>query len=186
MQYIIGQFMGILATVACIIVPLFKYKWQMLLNIIAVNLLMLLNFVLIGQIGSAAFLCAVAVVQSIFQLVHYIRKTDVRPAEKVIFPILYIVLGVFGLVTAPGFVPAVNTRNLIELLPICGALASMVFVFVRDEQKARVVLLITSGIWATYAAIVGATTFFAQAASIATTLAAMYKYRKAQAEPKAN
>ena len=61
MQYIIGQFMGILATVACIIVPLFKYKWQMLLNIIAVNLLMLLNFVLIGQIGSAAFLCAVAV-----------------------------------------------------------------------------------------------------------------------------
>ena len=178
MTYLVGQLCGLLATVACIIVPLFKHKWQMLVNIIVVNLLMMFNFILIGEIGSAACLCAVATVQSVFSLLHSLRNTAVGRAEKLVFPILYLVFGVLGMVHAPGFVWEVNPHNLVELLPICGSLASMSFVFVQDERKARRLLLLTNGIWAAYSAIVGATTFFAQAFSMVSTLIAMYKYRK--------
>ena len=53
MQYLIGQGCGLVATAASIIMPFYKKKWQMLVNTAAINLLMALNFVLIGELGSA-------------------------------------------------------------------------------------------------------------------------------------
>ena len=70
MSYIIGQIFGLLSTVCTVILPFFKKKWQLLAANIAVNLLICLNMLLIGQIGSAAFLCLVAVVQSIVSMIH--------------------------------------------------------------------------------------------------------------------
>ena len=50
MQYIIGQILGIGSTVCTIILPFFKKKWQILAANILVNLLISLNFILIGNI----------------------------------------------------------------------------------------------------------------------------------------
>ena len=53
MQYIIGQLLGIVATVVIVAMPVFRKKWQMLAATLAGNLLMALNFILIGQIGKS-------------------------------------------------------------------------------------------------------------------------------------
>ena len=181
MAYWLGQFCGILATVGCIIVPFFRYKWQMLADVVATNLLMALNFILIGQIGSAAFLCGVATVQGVISLVHNQQKEDAGKVEIGVFFLLYLVLGFYGLVAGPGYVPGINGRNLLELLPICGALFNMVFILVREPKTARRVLLLINVIWAVYSAIVGAAAFFAEVVTMMTTLYAMYRYRKDQA-----
>ena len=181
-MYLLGQFIGIIATISSIMMPVFKKKTHMLFNTIAVNILMALNFILIGQIGSAACLCAVAVVQSLVSLYHVKQGTKIQMIEKIVFLILYVVLGFVGIFTSPGFVMEISYRNLLELLPIAGAIMSMIFVFVKDEQMARRFLLATALIWSVYTALVGSSTFFAQIFTVVTTCVSMYKYRKSPKE----
>lgn len=178
MQYIIGQFFGILATVCTIILPFFRKKWQILALNIAVNLLVASNFVLIGQIGSAAFLCLVAVVQSIVSMVHTVKNTKVGHLETIVFFVLYVGCGIFGIVTAPGFVPVLNYENILEIMPIIGALMLMISVFARDEQTTRKFLLANATIWTVYTALVGSTAFFADCIAMVSTATALYKYRR--------
>lgn len=178
MLYLIGQLFGIIATVLSITAPFFRKKWQILTNIIATNLLMALNFVFIGQIGSAIFLYLVAIVQSIVSMVHTSRQTEVSLAEKILFFVLYVGLGLFGLVTSPDFVCEVNLRNLLELLPILGAVMLMLSVFTRSEQTTRKFLLANAIIWSVYTAIVGSTTFFSEIVAVFSTSAALIKYGK--------
>lgn len=180
MTYWIGQACGLLAAVGCIIVPFFRYKWQMLADVVATNLLMALNFILIGQIGSAAFLCGVAAVQGVLSLIHNHYDSSSGTVETGIFTALYLILGFYGLMTGPGYAPGINTRNLVELMPICGALLNMVFILVKDPKVSRRVLLSVNIIWAIYSAIVGAAAFFAEVITLMTTLYAMYHYRKEQ------
>lgn len=178
MSYIIGQILGLLSTVCTIILPFFKKKWQLMAANIAVNLLICLNMLLIGQIGSAAFLCLVAVIQSAVSMVHSNKGTKAGIGETVLFTLLYLGAGFFGLFTSPEFVWAINTYNLIELMPIIGALLLMVSVFAPDEQSTRKWLLGNALIWTVYTAIVGSTAFFTDLVCVFTTSTALWKYRK--------
>lgn len=178
MQYILGQLWGIVATVIVIAIPVFRKKWQMLLATLMGNLLMAVHFFLIGQIGSAIFLYFVAILQSIISMVHTVRKTKISVWEQILFCSLYVGLGIFGIVTAPGFVPEVNAANLLELLPIVGSAMLTFSIFARSEQMTRVFLLINTSVWAVYMAIIGSTGFFAEVFTSITTAYALWKYRK--------
>lgn len=178
MGYIIGQVIGIVASIVAILIPLYKKKWQMLVNNIIVNFLLGLNLIFLDEIGSGIFLFAVGVLQGIINLIHTLRGEEVKLPEKLIFLVLFVGLGVYGLVTAPGFVPAVNGKNLLELLPIIGAVLSMCFVFARQEQRARKFLLCCDCAWATYYAFIGSTAILGNIASITLCLIAMFAYRK--------
>ena len=177
MGYRIGQFLGIVATVVTVMMPVFRKKWQMLAATIASNLLLALNFILIGQIGSAAFLCFVAIVQSVVSMRHTVRQTKASTAEQLLFLCLYVGFGLVGIVTAPGFVLEVSYRNLLELLPILGAAILTFSIFASSEQTTRKFLLANISIWAVYTALIGSTTFFAEVAAFVTTASALYKYR---------
>ena len=178
MAYIIGQIFGLMSTVCTIILPFFKKKWQILVLYIGVNLLVAGNMVLVGQIGSAIFLCLVAVVQSIVSMIHDTKGTPVSLGEKVLFLLLYVGFGIFGIVTAPGFVPELSWENLLELMPIVGALMLFFSVFSKDEQTLRKFLLANATTWIVYTAIIGSTVFFTDLAAAISTIAALYKYRK--------
>ena len=178
MQYIIGQLIGIVATIIAISIPVFREKWQMLLATFAGNLLMAIHFFLIGQIGSAIFLYFVAILQSMVSMYHTQKQSQVRPWEQLLFCGLYVGLGIFGIVTAPGFVPEVNASNLLELLPIFASSMLTFSIFARKEQTTRIFLLINASLWAVYMAIVGSTGFFAELFTAVTTLLALWKYRK--------
>lgn len=178
MAYKLGQMLGIAATLLCIAIPFWKKKWQMLVNTIVVNLFVALNFILIGRIGSAFVMCLIAVVQSIVALVHNLRDTLVRRWEQLLFLALYVGLGFYSIVSAPGFVPEISFTNLLELLPIAAAAVLVISVFIRDEQQTRKMNLLNALLWFVYDAIVGATAVFSQLISIAANVTAIVKYRK--------
>ena len=170
-MYLLGQACGLIGTVITIILPQFRKKTQMMTCNALVNLMSALNFFFIGRQGSAVYLCIVAIR-------HEKRNTAVTTFESVLFFVLYVGLGIFGVVTAAGFEWALNRQNLLEILPIVGALMMMFSVFATGEQKTRMFLLFNGVIWMIYTAIVGATTFFTTAASAASNLIALWKYRK--------
>ena len=178
MIYVIGQVCGVLSTIACMAVPMFKTKSHMLMDATAVNFFLFLNYILIGQGGAAVFVCGVATAQSICSLIHTIHGKNPSKAEKGAFLLLYLSFGIYGMLYTLNFAPGWNGATFVELLPICGSLLNMCFVYITDERRARWFLLVTVGVWATYSAIIGATAFFGQFFTVLTTLMAMYRYRK--------
>ena len=184
MSYWIGQGFGILATLTDISIPQFKKKWQMLIANILVNSFLALNLIFLKQIGSGIFLFAVAVVQAIVNLIHTLRERPPKKWEYVLFFCLYVGLGFYGLITAPGFVPAINGKNLLELLPIIGAVFSMLFVSTRDENIARRYLLGCNIMWATYHTIIRSTSVFGAIFSGISCLIAILRDRRAKQKTK--
>ena len=178
MNYWIGQGFGILSTVTEIVLPQFRKKWQMLVANICVNSFLALNLFFLGRIGSGVFLFAVAVVQAVVNLIHTLREKSPQKWEYALFFCLYVGCGFFGMVTAPGFVPGINGNNLLELLPIIGAVFSMLFVSTRDERKARRFLLVCDLHWNVYLAIIGSTSLIGSLCSTASCIVAMIRDKK--------
>ena len=164
MMYYIGQGMGILATIGCFVNPLFKKKWQMLVATMLVNILLALNLVFIGQVTSAVFLNAVAVIQTILSLWHVQKEKPVTLIENIIFFILYVGCGILGYKTA------------LDLLVIVGAVFNMVAAFERDEQKTRYLLLVNVTLFFIYYLVLGSTSMFAELLAMFTTIIAIFKY----------
>ena len=177
-MYALGQFCGMIGTIITIIRPQLQKREQMLLCGILVNAMSALNFVLIGQMGSGVFLCMIAIVQSVISIWHERRGTKVSVWENILFFVLYMGFGFYGIVTSEGFVWGINRHNLLELLPIFAALMLMLSVFAKDEQTTRMFLLLNGAGWITYTAVIRSTTFFTTVASMLSTVLAMWKYRK--------
>ncbi|MBQ8506771.1 MAG: YgjV family protein [Clostridia bacterium] len=166
MLYYIGQAIGIFATICCFVMPLFKKKWQMLACSAVANVFFALNLLLIGQLSSAIIINIVAVVQTLISLWHVQKGRPVTPAENIIFLILYVACGSLGF------------KELLDVLPIIGAVFNMLAAFQRDEQKTRILILLNASTFFSYYLIVGSTSMFAELLAIVTTLIAMFKYRK--------
>lgn len=176
-MYYIGQICGLVGAGITLIQPQFPKKTQMLICTILVNGLNALNFALIGQFGASVFLCLVAVAQGFVAMGHEIRKTPVTRTENLVFFILYLGFGFLGMVTAKDFTWAINFRNLLELMPIVGAIMLMLSVFADSEQKTRLFLLLNGTSWLVYTVIVGSTAFFTALIAIVSSAIALQKYR---------
>ena len=177
-MYLLGQICGLLGTLITILMPQCKQKTHMSFCTAAVNGLNALNFTLIGEFGSSVFLCLVAVAQAFVSVWHEKRKTEVKSLETVLFFLLYVGFGVYGMTISEGFRWALNAKFLLELLPIIGALMLMLSVFAKGEQKTRFFLFLNGSAWLVYTAAVGATAFFTCVAAMVSALVAMVKYRK--------
>ncbi len=171
--YIIGQMFGLLATVCCFIGPFWKTKQQMLINSIAANLFTAFNFFLIGEVGSAIFLNAVAIVQMFFSMYHLNKNTKVTAVENVVFLILYITCGIMGYAKS------------LDILPIIGSVLFMIGVFEKSPQISRKWSLANASIWLVYDIAVGAAAALSQVFSIIAIIFALYKYRRKSDKQKA-
>lgn len=179
-MYLLGQICGVIGTIITIIQPQFRSKVQILICGILVNAMSSLNFALIGQTGSAVFLCLIAIVQSLIAIWHERHGTKVSIFESILFFFLYVGFGLFGMISAEGFLWEISWKNALELLPTIGALMAMLSVFAKGEQKTRVFLLLNGTAWVAYTAVIGATTFFTTVASLISTIIALWKYRNQQ------
>lgn len=177
-MYYLGQVCGLIGTAITIVQPQFQKKVQILICTILVNALNALNFALIGQVGSSVFLCLVAVVQAMVAIGHVRRNTAVSRMENILFLLLYVGFGFYGMVTAEGFAWAFTWQVMLELLPIIGALMLMLSVFAKTEQKARLFLLLNGSAWLVYTAVIGATAFFTALVAIISAGIALCKYRE--------
>ena len=109
---------------------------------------------------------------------HEKKQTAVLIWETILFFVLYAGFGFYGMISSDDFVWAITMHNLLQLLPIIGAVMLMFSVFAKGEQKTRVFLLLNSAAWLIYTAAIGSTIFFTSVASIVSTIAALWKYRK--------
>ena len=180
-MYLLGQICGIIGTVITIIQPQFRSKVQILICCILVNTMNALNFALIGESGSAVYLCLIAIVQSMISILHERRGTAVSLFESVVFFFLYIGFGFFGMISAENFVWEVSGANILELLPIIGALMLMLSVFAEGEQRTRLFLLLNGASWMVYTAVIGAAVFFSCLASVISSIIALWKHRAIRA-----
>ena len=176
--YIIGQGLGVLSTLCAIFRPFCKRKWQIMLLNAAINLLVASNYLLIGSFGSASVLCLVAIVQSVIAAVHDRRGTQAPLWEIILFTILYVGVGLLGIVNAPGFTWALSVANLLELMPIVGSMLMMAALFAPDPQTVWKFLLANSMIWTSYAVLRGSSTFMTNAVSGLASATALWKYRR--------
>lgn len=166
MNYYIGQALGLLGTLCCLILPFMKKKWQMLVLTAVVNIFCALNLVLIGQVGSVILIYVVAVVQTIVALWHLKSDTAVTKAENIIFLLLYVVCG------------ALDLRSVTDVIPIGGAVFHMLATFQRDVQKTRWLLFFNSATFMVYYFLVGSTSVFSTFITMTSTILAMVKYQK--------
>lgn len=165
MDYIIAQIFGIFATICCFVGPLFKRKWQMLINSAVANIFTAINFIMLGELGTGIIMNVIAVVQIVFSLWHTLKNTKVTLIENVVFLVAYVVLGIVGY------------NKLIDILPVIGAAIFMFSIFQRDEQKTRILYLGNAFAWIIYDILIGSSAAFSQLATICTTSMALYKYR---------
>lgn len=177
-MYILGQVLGLVGTAITIATPQFRTKFQILFCNASVNALNALSFGMLGQTGSAVYLCLIAIVQALVSMWHERKQSAVSTWETLLFFALYAGFGFYGMVCSDGFVWAVTVHNLLELLPIIGAVMLMFSVFAKGEQKTRFFLLLNSAAWLIYTAAIGSTVFFTSVASIISTVTALWKYRK--------
>jgi len=166
MGYLVGQAFGIAATVCCLCLPLFRYKWQMLVANALANIFFVLNIFLLEGFTTAAILNTVAVVQTILALCYNRYNRPVTAVENAVFLVIYLVFGAMGF------------RRLIDAMPIVGTVLNMITTFQRDERKSRVLILATAVTYCTYFVIIGSTSALAEFSAIVTTLIAMYRYRR--------
>lgn len=166
MAYYIGQALGLVVAVCSFTCPLWKKKWQMLVNSAVANLLVALNFFLLDELGSGIILNIVAVVQIGFSLWHLKKGTAVSLPENILFLGAYIICGSLGY------------QTWIDLLPIIGAVIFMFGVFQKNEQKTRLLGIGNAVAWILYDIIIGSSAALGQLVTIIVTVVAMWKYRK--------
>ena len=106
------------------------------------------------------------------------KQTAVLIWETILFFVLYAGFGFYGMISSDDFVWAITMHNLLQLLPIIGAVMLMFSVFAKGEQKTRFFLLLNGAAWLVYTAAIGSTVFFTSVASIISTITALWKYRK--------
>jgi len=176
MMYYIAQAMGILATIFCFIMPLFKKKWQMLLINAAGNLFFILNLLLLGLHGGNIFANTTAMIVNLVSLVqvfisfwHVQKEKPVTMAENIVFLALYVGLGFIGF------------HRVLDLLPIIASVFNMLAAFQRNEQKTRYLVLCNASIFCTYYIIIGSTSLLAELLAVVTTVIALIRYRKKKA-----
>lgn len=178
-MYYLGQLCGLIGTGITVLRPQMRKRTHMLLCTVFINAFNGMNFLLIGQGGASAILCFVAILQALAAIAHERRQTAFSRPENLLFFLLYLGLGIYGMLQTEGFVWALTWHNALELLPVVGALMLMLSVFARGEQQARVFLLLNGMSWLVYTAVVGAAVFFSSVISVVSSAIALWKYRKA-------
>ena len=166
MAHTIAQILGVIITAGVIINLQFKKKKHIYIASIILNALSALQIYLIGQGGSGMAICLIANVQILFSMWHDKKNTDITLAEKIIFLIIYIVVGALGY----------NTP--LDLLSIVAAVFYMLAMCQKKEQNIRLFLLGNMLSWTIFHLVLRSTAIFAQLAGIASSLVALYRYRK--------
>lgn len=166
LNYYIGQAFGVLSSLCCLVMPLWKKKWQMLVSSAIANVAATMNLVFLGEFGSAAIINLVATVQVFISLWHVQKDKPVTRAENVIFFIVYVALGALGV------------NKAIDVLPIIGVVLFMFMAFQRDEQKTRMFTLGNATVFFVYYLVLGSTVVFAEIFAMVSSIIGLIKYRK--------
>ena len=103
-MYYIGQACGIIATVCCLLLPLFKQKWQMLLMNGLANIFYAKGCTKINKLETSLILT----VEPVFNPVPVLLVTGEMPGPLAIAGFIVVIGGI----TLYGLLPAISERKL--------------------------------------------------------------------------
>ena len=176
---LIGQILGILVIIGCILNAQLPKRWQMLLGQVFLNILSPINMLLLGQGLAAGLPCFVA---SLHCAVNLIRDRKNKPAplwETIIFCALYpITWGV-------GFAISVHngTASPLHLIPLLALAFFIASVLAPKENLMRWFIIGNSAVYVVYDLITPNVAVFAFIFTIVSAVIALIRYRKSS--PKA-
>lgn len=171
-----GQVCGLIATLLCFIMPLFKKKWQILTANGFINVFFALNLLFIHEIGSGIVMNCVAIVQTLVAFWHLFKKTKTSMAENIVFLLLNV--GFAAALLLSRHLKGEEITLWLELLPLIAAAFNTLAIFQPDEQKTRVLIFFNASIYFSYYCVLGATSMFAELLAAITAVIGLIRYRK--------
>ena len=171
---IIGQILGILVIIGCVLNAQLPKRWQMLLGQVFLNILSATNMFLLGQGLAACLPCFVA---STHCAVNFVRDRKNKPAplwETILFCSLYPIA--WGI----GFVISINngTASPLHIIPIAALAFFIASVLVTKEQLMRLCIIGNSAVYVIYNLIFMNVAIFAFIFTIISATIAMIRYRQ--------
>ena len=175
---ILGQILGIIVTVLCIVVTQFPKRWQILVGNAVANICSAANMFLIGDSPTATITavlpCVVAVIHCTYTA--YTAKKELTPHtfEKVFFSLLYLAAWGVGFTIST----LAGTASALDLLPLLATAFFVASVFMPRERNMRLCLLGNATIYIIYNAILFNSAIFAHIFTVASILLALFRYRE--------
>ena len=171
---LIGQILGIIVIIGCILNAQFPKRWQMLLGQVFLNVISATNMLLLDQGLAACLPCFVAAAHCVANVIRD-RKSKPAPLwETVIFCALYpIAWGV-------GFAISVynGTASPLHLIPLLALAFFIASVLATKEQLMRLFIIGNSAVYVVYDLIFPNVAVFAFVFTIISALIAILRYRK--------
>ena len=179
---LVGQILGILVIIGCILNSQFPKRWHMLLGQVFLNITAAINMFLLGQGLAACLPCFVAAAHC---GVNVVRDRKNKPAplwETIIFCALYpIAWGV-------GFLISVNegTASPLHLIPLIALAFFIATVLFKKEQIMRLCTLGNAAVYVVYHSIYGNVSVLAHIFTVVSVIIALFRYRKKPRKTKSN
>lgn len=169
-MFIMAQIVGIFATVCSLVIVQFKNIRHILIGEIAANLLVSINYAMLGGISGAG-VCMLAIAQTVW-IYFYTKKDRTFPIPATIICILgYTAISIF------------SYGGWISIISWLAAIAYALSVVQTQSSKYRIYMLINSALWVAYDIFTGAyTTIITHGFLIVSILAAMIRMDRKQNE----
>lgn len=169
---IVGQIIGILVIIGCVLNAQFPKRWQMLLCQVFLNAFAGLNIVLMDQGLTASIPCALGAVHCTVNLIRDIKKKPAPLSETIIFCSLYpVVWGISFAISVFG-----GTASPLDLLTLAATACFVAMVLVPNEQLMRVFAIGNALAYAIYHIIGGNLMLFAYVFTIISGTIALLRY----------
>jgi len=175
---ILGQILGVIVTVLCIVVTQFPKRWQILVGNAIANICSAANMFLVGKdptsTVTAVFPCIVAVIHCTYNAYRAKKELPSSVGEKVFFSLLY--LAAWGV----GFVLSLlgGTASALDLLPLLATAFFVASVFMPRERNMRLCMLGNATVYIIYNAILFNSAIFAHIFTVVSILIALFRYRE--------
>ena len=176
---LIGQILGIILIIGCILNAQFPKRWQMLLGQVFLNILSATNMFLLGQGLTACLPCIVAAVHCGVNVIKDRKGKGTRLGETIFFCSLYPIA--WGI----GFFISVKSGNAswLDIIPLLALAFFISSVIIPKEQLMRLCTLGNATVYSVYNIIYMNVAVFAHLFTIASIIIALIRYRKTDKNP---
>lgn len=179
---LIGQIFGVLSIIVSVVSMQLAKRWQILLALSLLNVLLVFNQLFLGMSFSAIISCGLAAVHCPINAYKVKKGKAERLAESVIWSVLYFASWGVGLYVSA----RMGIASWMDALPFFGILTFIISVYVQKERDVRIFSLLNALVYLVYNALNLNVTAISQLLTIISIIIALIRYREKKPAVKAN
>ena len=163
-----AQILGVIASVVAIVSYQLKKNWQIFGFCAIANFFSGMSFLFLGNAGVMMANSFAAVIQCLINAFRaYFGKKGAGNVEKIIAFFVFLGIGI------------VQTKGLLDLLPLAAVMLFVLSTFQKNEQKIRIILFFNALILLIYTIILGSSLVIGHTFSLISLVSAYIRERKA-------